>query len=148
METNTNLKPEKELKKIHSLCLRVRINDLNYGNHLAFNSLAGMLQEANVDWLKSIKDEATELNIHNNIGWMVRELNIKFISESFYDQELIFDMYIVDSRKTSISIQYEIYNKSTGKNTALAFCEMAFVKMNDLSKKVSRVPEIILDTIS
>ena len=55
------------LKKIHSFKLNVRINDLNYGNHLAFNSLAGMLQEANVSWLKSMNKEATELNIQDNI---------------------------------------------------------------------------------
>ena len=104
-----------------------------------------MLQEANVSWLKSIENQASELNIQDNIGWVMRELNIKFLSETFYNQELVFDLYLKDSRKTSISIEYWIYNKSTGKNTALAFCELAFVKTNGTSKKISKVPGIILD---
>ena len=135
------------LKKIHSFKLNVRINDLNYGNHLAFNSLAGMLQEANVSWLKSMNKEATELNIQDNIGWVMKELNIKFLSETFYDQTLIFDLYIKNSRKTSISIQYEIYNESADNNTAIAFCELAFVNTNETQKKISKVPRIILDNI-
>lgn len=126
--------------------INVRVENLNYGNHLSFNALASMIQESNVRWLKSIKSSATELNIENNIGWMIREINIKYLSEGFYDDTLEFTLSLAEYRKTSITLNYEIFNTTKTIDTALATCELAFY--NAEKNKVSRMPECILNCIS
>ena len=142
MNTQTNQTPEdNELQPIYTHHINVRISDLNYGNHLSFNSLAGMLQECNVRWLKSINLNSTEINIQDNIAWMVKELNIKYISEAFYDNNLVISMYLKSTRQTSITIHYEIDNKTLHKKTSIATCELVFV--STILKKITPIPSCI-----
>lgn len=147
MSTKTNQTPEdNELQEIYTHQINVRISDLNYGNHLSFNSLAGMLQESNVRWLKSINLNSTEINIQDNIAWMVKELNIKYISEAFYDNNLVISMHLKSTRQTSITIHYEINNTTLNKKTGIAACELVFV--STISKKITTIPSCISDALN
>ena len=71
-------------KLLFSVSLAVRITDINYGNHTGNDKLAGLLHEARVQWLKSIN--CSELNVFGT-SLIMRDLTIRFISESFYGEE-------------------------------------------------------------
>ena len=126
---------------IFSTQIRVRIENLNYGNHLSFNSLASMIQETNVQWLKSIHRDATEIDIENNTGWVMKEIHINYLSEGFYNDEIIFDVYLNEAKKTYLVFEYKIYNLTAGKDIATAACKLAFV--DKINRSIACIPQCI-----
>ncbi len=127
---------------LFSTTIDVRINDINYGNHLGHDSLISLLHEARVRFLKSIG--FTELNICG-AGILVTTLLINYLGEAFYADDLTINIGIGEITKISIELVYEVLRKETNEKIALALTTLTFF---DYSKrKVTKVPQEFLSFI-
>ena len=132
--------------KIFSTTVVVLVNHLNYGNHLGYDSLLNILQEARMRWLKSLCQHATEINIENDIGWMVREAHVIYHSEAHYGDELLIDLFISkNDRMSSFTLSYEVYNNTT--SLALASASTDLVCFDFTKSKPSRIPNLLLTSL-
>ena len=90
--------PDKQLGTVH---IKVRITDINYGNHLANDALVGILQEARMLWLQQFS--YSELNIEG-LGLIMGDLAVEYKNESFYGDELTIALYVAEVSKVSFEL--------------------------------------------
>ena len=120
-------------KLLFSVSLAVRITDINYGNHTGNDKLAGLLHEARVQWLKSIN--CSELNVFGT-SLIMRDLTIRFISESFYG-----DILKIDIHADNISnVGFDIYYNISAENKSISKARTGMVCYDYNLKKIAGIP--------
>ncbi len=122
--------------------IRVRISDINYGNHLGNDSLVGILHEARVLWLQSL--QYTELSIEG-VGLIMSDLAVVYKNESFYGDVLNIKLYLGDTSALSFELVYEISNQQ---QTLIAIAKTGMVCYHYELKKVSSLPDLFLKKIN
>lgn len=65
--------------------IRVLVNHINYGNHLANDAVVSLFHESRIRYLQSRGH--TELNI-NGVGILVTELTVKYHKQAYLGDEL------------------------------------------------------------
>ena len=125
--------PEKKLLAV--VKIRVRISDINYGNHVGNDALVSILHEARVQWLQTL--HYTELNIEG-LGLMMSDLCIEYKNESFYGDELAVTIYTGDVSPVSFELYYLINNQE---NKLIVKAKTGMVCYNYEIKKVAAIPE-------
>lgn len=128
--------------KVFSTVLEVRINDINYGNHLGYDSLISFLHEARVRFLRELG--YTELNVEG-LGMLVTNLVTNYVSEAFYFDKIIIDIAIGDTTQTSFEIIYQAVHQATNKMIARALTTMTFY--NYQKRKVVKIPQQFLSAV-
>ena len=123
--------PEKLLFETY---IRVRITDINYGNHLGNDALVSMLHEARVQWLNS--HQFTELNI-DGTGLIMSDLSVEYKQEAFAGEELGFSIFIGDCSSVSFDLFYSVKNQE---NKIIAQAKTGMVCFNYETRKVAQVP--------
>lgn len=122
-------------KIIYSHIMNVRIDDINFGNHLCHTKFANILHNARALFLKSHR--LSESNCFNS-GLVMLGLNIDYIGQCFFDDQLEISLGIVAIDKASVTFEYSVYNHTTKKVAANANTKMGFL---DLEKgKLKRTP--------
>ena len=58
--------------------VNVLVSHQNYGNHLGYDAVLSLLQEARLRWLKTIRADLTEVNIEDGVGWLVKEVHLTY----------------------------------------------------------------------
>ncbi len=114
--------------------IRVRITDINYGNHLGNDALVSMLHEARVQWLTSLK--FTELNIEG-VGLIMSDLAVEYKQEAFAGDKLSITIHTGDSSRVGFDLYYTVINQQS-KTVALA--KTGMVCFNYEARKVAPVP--------
>jgi acyl-CoA thioesterase FadM len=71
-------------KKIFSNKLNVRIDDINYSNHLCHTKIVNIIHNTRALFLKSIG--LSEINCFG-LGLIMLNLNIDYLSECFFPEE-------------------------------------------------------------
>jgi acyl-CoA thioesterase FadM len=82
--------------------IKVRISDINYGNHLGNDSLVTILHEARIQWLQT--GGFTEKNI-GDTGLILNELVVNYLNEGFYGD--LFQINILPGEISNMG--FEIY---------------------------------------
>ena len=90
--------PEKILATIK---IPVRINDINYGNHLGNHSLVSILHEARMQWLSG--GGFSELDM--------TELAVEYKAESFYGDVLSIAISVADISRAAFDLYYQVSNQ-------------------------------------
>src|SRR6476620_3394965 len=85
--------------------LRVRITDINYGNHTGNDAIVGFLQEARMQWLEN--NGATELDIDGK-GLIMAGLAVEFKAETYYGDNLQIKLYCDNVTEKSFDLFYHI----------------------------------------
>src|SRR5688500_17292660 len=98
--------------------LIVRASDLNYGNHVGHDRLLTLMQDARVQFYRSLGFK-NELNFEGDIGQVIADVAVQYKSESFLGDELTIKIGISDFNKYGFDMLYLIENKVTGKQVAL-----------------------------
>ncbi|MDI9819123.1 MULTISPECIES: thioesterase family protein [unclassified Legionella] len=129
-------------KSIFSTAIDVRINDINYGNHLGHDSLISFFHEARVRFLR--KNGYTELDI-DGLGILVTNLVVNYINEAFYSDNIMIDLGIGEIKRTSVDLIYQAKIQETKKVIASALTTITFYDYK--KSKVARVPEKFLASI-
>ncbi|WP_027848829.1 acyl-CoA thioesterase [Marinospirillum minutulum] len=122
---------------IYSHPVRLRISDINYGNHLGHDTLVSLLHDARCGWLA--KHGLTELTVDGkSLGWVVAELVVNYRAEAFYDDELQVELAIGEIGSKGA----EIYHRVVGKEgVEVAVAKVGVVFFDYIARKAAAVPE-------
>lgn len=102
--------------------LRVRVTDLNYGNHLGNDAFVSLLHQARIEMLESFG--LNELNIGDNTSLIQGDLVVVYKAEGHLSDEIEFKLSVTDFGKSSFDVFYQATNKTKGKVLALAKTRM------------------------
>lgn len=133
----SRIKLEMPEKKLFSLCLPVRISDINYGNHLGNDSLVSLLHEARMQWLQSLS--FTELNV-GGTGLIMADLAVEYKAECFYGDKLSVSIYVQDVSSVGFALYYSLVNQH---ERLIAKAKTGMVCYDYNKKKVVSIPETL-----
>lgn len=105
--------------------IKVRITDLNYGDHLGHDRLISLIHEARMEFFVNLG--YTEMNIEG-IGILIADLAAIYKEEVFYGEELKFEICVGEFSKYGCDIFYRITSMATMKTAALAKTGIVFKK--------------------
>lgn len=97
--------------------LTVRITDINYGGHLANDSVLGLMHEARVRFLKSFG--YSELNIEG-FGTIMLDSVVIYKAQAFAGDVLQVEVTAGDFSRIGCDIFYRITNKTSDAEVVLA----------------------------
>lgn len=115
--------------------LRIRITDINYGNHLANHAVLEIAHEARILFYESLG--YTELNL-DGAGTVMSDAAIQFINEGFHGEELHINIYITGFTRVGFDLYY-LFSKSDGKEVCRI--KTGIVCFDYTARKVIQVPQ-------
>lgn len=127
-------------KYIFSTEIKVRVTDLNYGNHLGNEKMLSYAQEARVDFLNSLG--YGELTLGDK-GIIMTDAVVVYKSEAFGGDLLRIDLAIEDLTYMTFDFYYKITNVNTGK--VVAMVKTAILCFDYQTKKMSPIPEEVME---
>src|SRR6187551_3550602 len=95
---------------VATIHFRVRIGDINYGNHVGNDTFVSFIHDARFQWLQ--QNNYTELDI-DGTGLIMSDLGFEFKSEAFYGEEISITISVGEISRVSFDLYYEL---STGRN--------------------------------
>jgi acyl-CoA thioester hydrolase len=113
--------------------IKVRITDINYGNHVGNDTYLSYLHEARMQYLKHFRH--TELNI-NGISLIMSDIAIQLKSELVYGDEFEVFVEACNFDKLGFDIFYKLVHTTTKQTIAIAKTGMVGFDYN-LKKKIS-----------
>jgi acyl-CoA thioester hydrolase len=131
------IKIELPQKLLASVSIPVRITDINYGNHLAHNSIVEIIHEARVQFLNQYG--FTELNV-GGTALIMGELLVEFKNESFYSDLLKIRIFSGEITGVSFELFYEITVNRKEEKIVIALAKTGMVCYNYAIKKVRPMP--------
>ena len=133
--------PTQLLTTIH---LPVRINDINYGNHVGNSAFVGLLHEARLQWLQ--QHQLSELQC-GGAGLIMSSLAVEFKNEAFYTDTLAIHIYKGAITKVSFELVYQITTNRNEKQIVIANAFTNMVCFNYDVKKVVAIPDVLMKVI-
>lgn len=121
---------------------RVRARDVNYGAHVGNDALVGLLQEARIDWLRSM-GYSSELDVEGK-GLVQADLQVQYIAESFLGDILTIHLAITEQTKYGFELAYLVKRDTI--HIALASSNLLFIDYK--LKQLRPCPEPFLEKIS
>lgn len=123
--------------------LRVRISDINYGNHLGNDALLSLVHEARLQFLQS--RGFSEMNI-GGCGLILTDAVIVYKSQGFHGDLLTIFTVAGDVTKYGCDFFYKVIQKESGKEVARAKTGVVFFDYP--RQKMVPVPTAFLDAFS
>lgn len=123
--------------------ISVHIGDINYGNHLANDAVLRLCHEARLRLLASLG--FSEMDV-GGTGLIMLDAALQFQGQSFYGDDLDFDLGIIDLSNTGFSLIYRIRRTNDGAAIAMVKTGMAF--FNYQRQRISRTPEIFRNALA
>ncbi|WP_165857138.1 thioesterase family protein [Marinobacter sp. JSM 1782161] len=120
---------------IFSTSLPVRITDINGANHLGNDALISMLSEARAQFLAHYGVEETD---RDGVGIIVTDLATMYQGESFYPDELRFEIGLLDFNRYGGDFVFRVTKADTGQ--AVAMAKYGFVFFDYSRRKVAPMP--------
>jgi acyl-CoA thioester hydrolase len=123
-----------------SIDVRVRISDINYGNHLGNDALLSLVHEARLQFLQS--RGFSELDI-DGCGLILTDAVILYKSQGFHGDLLTILAGVDDFNKYGCDFFFKVIQKNSGKEVARAKTGIVFFDYN--RQKMVPVPSAFLD---
>ena len=120
--------------------VRVRISDINYGNHLGNDALLSLVHEARLQFLQS--RGFSELDI-DGCGLILTDAVILYKSQGFHGDLLSILAAVGDFNKYGCDFFFKVIQKNSGKEVARAKTGIVFFDYN--RQKMAPVPAAFLD---
>ncbi|MGB7918451.1 MAG: thioesterase family protein [Desulfobacterales bacterium] len=120
--------------------VRVRISDINYGNHLGNDAVLSLIHEARLQFLQS--RGFSELDI-DGCGLILTDAVILYKSQGFHGDLLTIFAAVDDFNKYGCDFFYKVIRKNGGKEVARAKTGIVFFDYN--RQKMVPVPAAFLD---
>ncbi|MBL7835480.1 MAG: thioesterase family protein [Cyclobacteriaceae bacterium] len=124
--------------------LTVRAADLNYGNHVGNDSILTLMQEARIQFYRSL-GYRNELSFEGTIGHIVADAAVVYKSEAFLGDVLVIEVALTDFNKYGFDMFYRLRNKETGKDVAIGKTGIVFFDYE--KRKVASIPAGFLEKI-
>jgi len=125
--------------------VRVRITDINYGNHVGNDAFVGILHEARMQWLSL--HGFTELDVQGT-GLIMGDLAVEFKNESFYGDEVQVEIGAADTGRVNFDLYYRLTTTRNGENILLANAKTGMICYDYQQKKIAAIPQILLTLLS
>ena len=123
---------------IASIKLKVRIGDINYGNHVGNDAFVSLIHEARLQWL--LQNNFSEINA-GGTGLIMADLGIEYKKEAYYGEEILIEIGTGEIARVSFELYYQLSTERNQEKVLLAKAKTGMVCYNyDLKKTVS-VPE-------
>lgn len=106
----TRIRIEPPKQSIFSTNVKVRVTDLNYGNHLGNDALLGLLHEARVCFYTHL-GFPDERNIYG-AGVIMADAAIQYRSEAFLGDQLTIDIGIGEISRMGYDLIYAVVHQS------------------------------------
>jgi acyl-CoA thioester hydrolase len=100
---------EYDQKILFSDKMRVRVSDINYGNHVCHTKFISMLHNVRVLFFK--KYGYSEGDFFGN-SLVMLNVTIDYLAQCFFDEELIISITSVGFQKAALCFEYEIFNST------------------------------------
>ena len=113
----------------------VRIYDVNYGNHLGNDAIVSIMQEARLQFLKSIG--CSELDLFG-ASLIQADTAVVYKSEGFYGDVLTVDVQPAEFTKAGFDLYYRIRNQNY---KLVANAKTGMVCFDYNARKIVPVPE-------
>jgi acyl-CoA thioesterase FadM len=107
--------------------VRVRISDINYGNHLGNDALLSMVHEARLQFLQN--RGFSELDV-DGCGLILTDAVIVYKSQGFHGDLLTIFTAVGDFNKYGCDFFYKVIQKNGGKEVARAKTGIVFFDYN------------------
>lgn len=132
-----------EDKLLITTTTNVRVDDLNYGNHLGHTQLVALLHNARALFLNEHK--LSELDCFG-VGLVLLNLETNYTSQCFFNDEIKISVYLNHFEGAKIEFAYIVTNIATGKAVASATTLMGFIDREN--KKLTKPPKELLELFS
>lgn len=120
---------------IFSTEIPVRITDLNYGNHLANDSLLSILHESRIRFLNSYNYSENDIE---GIGIMMADAVIIYKAQGYYGDILTIQLAVDDISRKSCDLYYRVSNQT---QKVIALCKTALVFFDFNTQKPVAIPQ-------
>lgn len=124
-----------------SFPIKIRISDINYGNHVSYAYYLLYFQDARIAYLNSMG--FAELNIGDNKGIIVSEVDCKYKRELLLGDEIDVKCRISSMRSKGFEMEYQIERK--GEICATAKIVILCFDYNE--KKIANLPAIFVQKV-
>ena len=124
---------------ITTISIRVRIGDINYGNHVGNDAFVAIIHEARTQWLA--QNNFTELDI-GGAGLIMSDLEIEFKKEGFYGDIIEVELSLGELSKVGFDIYYQLATYRMNEKIILVKAKTGMVCYDYANKKVAAVPEL------
>jgi acyl-CoA thioester hydrolase len=125
-------------KTIAVFPVRVRVTDINYGNHVGNDAFVSIIHEARMQWLQQLG--YTELDIEGT-GLLITELIVEFKSEVFYGAVLDVSIGMGEISKAGFELYYQLCMQRNNETVLAAVAKTGMICYNYTAKKVAAIPE-------
>jgi acyl-CoA thioesterase FadM len=122
-------------KTLFTCSLQVRINDINYGQHLAHDKLISMLHEARAQFFLNFDMEESNVG---GLGIIMSDLAICYQAESFHPDILNIEIALDDANRCGCDMVYRVSKNADGTIVATAKTGLLFFDYTE--KKVASIP--------
>ena len=136
------IKLDEPKKYIFSTFIKIRVSDLNYGNHLSNDRLLSFAHQVRVEWLDSLG--FSEMNFGSN-GIIMTDAAVIYKSEGHLNDELKIELGLADLSRSGFDIYYKIVNQRNNKE--LAMVKTGILSFDYSNKKVCSIQQEVLEKI-
>jgi acyl-CoA thioester hydrolase len=119
-----------------STLIPIRINDLNYGNHVGNDSILSLIHEARVQFLKH--HQLSELHF-GGVGLIMADVAIEYKAELFYGDVLKVYVTANDFSAVGFDLVYRLVKNE--EETVVAMAKTGMVCYDYANKKVAKIPQ-------
>jgi len=124
--------------------ISIRASDLNYGGHVGNDTMLTLLQEARIQFYRSL-GFPNEISFEGSVGQIITDAAIQYKSESFLGDVLIVQIAVADFNKHGFDLLYLVTNKATGKEIARG--KTGIVSFDYAKRKMVSVPVSLLSKL-
>ena len=115
----------------------VRITDVNYGQHVGNDTMLAFIQEARVQWLRSL-GYPSEL-LAAPVGLILVDLSGRMKAEAAYGDRLVVQLAVAEWSKVGFELVYLLTKAEGGAEVARA--TTGFVFFDYTARKLAQAPE-------
>lgn len=122
---------------IYRQSVKLRIDDINYGNHLGHDTLVSLLHDARCGWLA--EQGLTELSVDgDSLGWVVAELIVNYRAEAFYGERLEIELALGKLGSKGVEIYQRVLSEE---GVVIAVAKVGVVFFDYVARQAAAVPE-------
>ncbi len=123
---------------IATIKLKVRIGDINYGNHVGNDSFVSLIHEARIQWLQL--NNFSEIDA-GGTGLIMADLGIEFKKEAYYGEEILIEIAAGEIARVSFELFYQLSTERNQEKVLLAKAKTGMVCYQYELKKTVSVPD-------
>lgn len=131
-------------KFIYKMPLQIRVYDLNYGAHTGNDAILRFMQEARMNFLRSLGIN-DEIRITPDTGIIVADSAIEYKTETFFGDRIRILLAVDEHHKYGFDMFYHLLYGDTNKEVARGKTGIIF--FNYSRRKISTAPEDFIANI-